>query len=58
MSDLIPIEIESLGITITGKTPSSKFPEDFGSEYMFITPSDNFDDKTIYETKRYLSSIN
>jgi type I restriction enzyme S subunit len=56
MSDLIPIEIESLGITITGKTPSSKFPEDFGSEYMFITPSDNFDDKTIYETKRYLSS--
>ncbi|MCL7763169.1 restriction endonuclease subunit S [Polaribacter sp. Z014] len=52
---MIDIEIGQIGQTITGKTPSSKFPEDFGEEYMFITPSDNFDDKTIYRTNRYLS---
>lgn len=55
MSNFINIEIGELGTTITGKTPSSDFPEDFGNEYMFITPSDSFDNKTIYETNRYLS---
>jgi type I restriction enzyme S subunit len=55
MSNFINIEIGELGTTITGKTPSSDFPGDFGYEYMFITPSDSFDNKTIYETNRYLS---
>jgi len=56
MSNFINIPIGEIGTTITGKTPSSSCPEDFGKEYMFITPSDNFDDKTIYLTNRYLSS--
>jgi len=57
MIDFCSIEIGEIGQTITGKTPSSKFPEDYGKEYMFITPSDNFDDKTIYQTNRYLSEV-
>lgn len=55
MNNFINIKIGQLGTTITGKTPSSDFSEDFGNEYMFITPSDSFDNKTIYETNRYLS---
>jgi type I restriction enzyme S subunit len=55
MSDFIEIQISEFGNTITGKTPSSNFPEDFGKDYMFITPSDSFDNKTIYQTSRYLS---
>ena len=55
MSDFSEIHIAELGFTITGKTPSSKNPEDFGVDYMFITPSDSFDNKTIYYTNRYLS---
>jgi type I restriction enzyme S subunit len=57
MNKLIAIEIGNLGTTITGKTPSSNNPEDFGSEYMFITPSDSFDDKMIFKTNRYLSDV-
>ena len=47
MSELINVNISELGNTVTGKTPSSNCPEDFGNEYMFITPSDNFDVKTM-----------
>jgi len=57
MNKLIAIEIGKLGTTITGKTPSSNNPEDFGTEYMFITPSDSFDDKMIFKTNRYLSEF-
>jgi type I restriction enzyme, S subunit len=57
MNKLIAIEIGNLGTTITGKTPSSNNPEDFGSEYMFITPSDSFDNKMIFKTNRYLSDV-
>lgn len=49
------ISISDIGQTITGKTPSSKCPNDFGEEYMFVTPSDSFDNKYISSTERYLS---
>ena len=55
MSEIKTISISEIGITITGKTPSSQSPEDFGNEFMFITPSDNFDSKYITITDRYLS---
>jgi type I restriction enzyme S subunit len=51
------VNISDLGQTITGKTPSSDCPEDFGSEFMFITPSDNLDNKNISKSERYLSEI-
>ncbi len=33
-------KIKDLGVAITGKTPSSNFPEEFGSDMPFITPTD------------------
>lgn len=49
------ISISDIGQTITGKTPSSNCPNDFGEKYMFVTPSDSFDNKFISSTERYLS---
>lgn len=56
MNNFINIKIGEIGTTVTGKTPSSNFPEDFGNDYMFITPSDSFDNKIIHQTFRYLSN--
>ncbi len=33
-------KIKDLGFVVTGKTPSSTFPEEFGSEMPFVTPTD------------------
>jgi type I restriction enzyme S subunit len=55
MNEICRVKIAELGQTITGKTPSSENPEDFGSEYMFVTPSDSFDKKMMDITERYLS---
>lgn len=33
-------KLGNLGTIITGKTPSSKFPEEFGNDMPFVTPSD------------------
>jgi type I restriction enzyme S subunit len=57
MNEFIDIELSELGETITGKTPSSKNPEDFGFDYMFVTPSDNWDVKLIERTERYVSQL-
>ncbi|HCQ0107871.1 restriction endonuclease subunit S [Citrobacter braakii] len=56
MSNLRKVEFSEFGEIITGKTPSSAHPEDFGNEIPFITPSDSFDQKYINSTQRYLSS--
>jgi len=55
MNDFINTTIGDLGKTITGKTPSSSCASDFGDDVMFITPSDNFDNKFISNTYRKLS---
>jgi type I restriction enzyme S subunit len=55
MNKIAKIKIADIGHTVTGKTPSSNNPEDFGSEYMFVTPSDSFDSKMMNTTERYLS---
>jgi len=57
MNSFIDVEIRELGETITGKTPSSNNPEDFGSDYMFVTPSDELDKKVLDKTERYISKI-
>jgi type I restriction enzyme S subunit len=41
--------VDELGQVITGKTPSSDYPEEFGIDYPFITPSD------IPSTQKYIS---
>lgn len=55
MSKIINIELSVFGDTITGKTPSSNNPEDYGDSFMFVTPSDSFEEKIISKTQRYLS---
>ena len=54
MSNFVEVSIGEIGKTITGKTPSSNDPEDFGDQYMFVTPSDNLDDKILRGTNRYI----
>ncbi|MCC7117987.1 MAG: restriction endonuclease subunit S [Anaerolineales bacterium] len=49
------ILISDFGEIVTGKTPSSNNPEDFGQEIIFVTPSDDFNKKYIKTTARSLS---
>lgn len=56
MSTWKEYKIKDLGDVITGKTPSSNFPDEFGSEMPFVTPTDykNFR-KWAYTADRHLS---
>jgi type I restriction enzyme S subunit len=54
-SELIKTRLDEIGIIVTGKTPSTKIAENFGDQYMFITPRDMDDSKNINCTERYLS---
>lgn len=47
--------IDDLGKVITGKTPSSDYPDEFGSEYPFITPSDIPNTQKHVYVERFLS---
>ncbi len=47
--------IEELGRVVTGKTPSSDNPEEFGAEYPFITPSDIPATQKHVSAERFLS---
>jgi Restriction endonuclease S subunits len=51
------VKLGEIGIVITGKTPSSKHPEDWGYDMPFVTPTDfkNYR-KFAYDSERYLSS--
>lgn len=50
--------IGEFGVVITGKTPSSECPEDFGETMQFVTPGDFIDgNRFILSTGRYLSEI-
>ena len=55
MSEWKEVSLSKIGKTITGKTPSSQYPEDFGDEMPFITPSDSFEKKYINKSERFLS---
>lgn len=57
MSEWKEVSLSELGKTITGKTPLSQYPEDFGDEVPFITPSDSFEKKYISRSERYLSRL-
>jgi len=50
-------KLGELGIVVTGKTPSSKFPDEFGNDMPFVTPSDysNYN-KWALNAERYLSN--
>lgn len=56
MSEWKEYKLGELGKVITGNTPSSRFPEEFGNEMPFVTPTDykNYN-KWISHSVRYLS---
>lgn len=49
--------LDSIGNIITGKTPSSEYPEDFGHSYPFITPSDIPSTQKTIKVERFLSEM-
>lgn len=49
------VNIGDLGQVITGGTPSSRYPELFGTDYPFITPTDIDNSCRHIETERFLS---
>lgn len=53
----ISVKVSDLGKIVTGKTPSSKSPEDFGDEILFATPPDFVNKKYIQSTERKLSKF-
>ncbi len=55
MSKFVTVTLSELGKTITGKTPSSESPKDFGNEIPFITPPDFIYQKYISRPERFLS---
>lgn len=48
-------KIEELGRIVTGKTPLTQNPNNFGDQYPFITPRDMVGHKKVWQTERYLS---
>lgn len=51
------VQIKNFGEVITGKTPSSRNPEDFGHEMSFITPGDfKNNSKYLIQSERKLSA--
>lgn len=49
------VRIDQMGRIVTGKTPPSEHPDEFGDVYPFITPSDIPSTQKHIETERYLS---
>ena len=47
--------IDEIGKIITGKTPSSNYPDEFGLKYPFITPSDIPNTQKHISVERFLS---
>jgi type I restriction enzyme S subunit len=48
-------QVSSYGNIITGNTPSTSEPKYYGNEYPFVSPFDIGENKTIFETEKYLS---
>jgi type I restriction enzyme S subunit len=51
------VKIADLGRVVTGRTPSGKSPEHFGSDYPFVTPKDIGNDNRHIETERFVSEL-
>jgi len=58
MSEWKESKLGDVGVVVTGKTPSSKNPDDFGSYVPFVTPTDykNYQ-KVVSSSQRFLSSV-
>jgi len=56
-SDWRTLTIGQLGRVVTGKTPKTSDPDNFGGQIPFVTPTDMDGRKTISTTARYLSEL-
>lgn len=54
-NDWQEVTIGQLGKVVTGRTPPSRNPESFGTEYPFITPTDIDEQSRVVHTERFLS---
>lgn len=52
-----PVSIGEFGRVVTGGTPSSKKPHEFGDLYPFITPADISDNERLPSCGRFLSEV-
>ena len=50
-----PVKVGDLGKVVTGKTPKTAIPENYGGAIPFLTPSDNMSVKYIIKTTKTLS---
>jgi len=51
------VNVNQIGKIVTGKTPSTKNKENFGTDYPFITIPDMHDSIFVIKPKRYISEI-
>lgn len=51
------VKVGDTGNVFTGRTPSTKCPEYFGNEFLFITPGDMHQGKHVCTTERGLSTL-
>lgn len=51
------VKLDSIGDIVTGKTPKTKINENFGDEFLFITPEDLGNSFMMKNTKRKLSKL-
>lgn len=56
-SDWLKKELAELGRIITGKTPKTSIPENYGGAIPFLTPSDDMSVKFVKTTNRTLSEL-
>lgn len=57
MSEWKTICISDLGKVVTGKTPKTSIPQNYGGKIPFLTPSDNLDGKTVLTTAKTLTKL-
>jgi len=58
----IPVEwevkkLKEIGEIVTGNTPKTSEPENYGNEYLWVSPADMGEHKYIYKTNKMLSFI-
>lgn len=50
-------KVDDIGKVVTGKTPRTAIPENYGDDILFLTPSEDFSFKYVNQTKKKLSNI-
>ena len=57
MEEWKTIQVSDIGKIITGKTPKTSEPQNYGGETPFLTPSDNMNVKYVKNTNKSLSDV-